>query len=392
MRVELVLELIQAHLKKEEEVFLEKANQIAEEESKKGNKNNSGKILSLLKENEVIFQEKSTKIFSPSSGSSDLIGKVQKKQIISPRDKSSNIELFEVHYPSEFDQSTMFLSSAVENKINSILSEHANREILLNNGLPTENRLLLCGPPGCGKTSTAYMISSKLDLPLIYVRLDSLVSSFLGQTGTNMRKIFDAVNGKPVVLLLDEFDAIAKKRDDKNELGELKRVVNTLLQNLDLLSNDVFVIAATNHESLLDEAIWRRFNSVMYLDLPNKKMRSEYIKYQMDLYDIEDGRLNYEKLSNFTAGLNFSQIQEISLKAIKNTVLNHKTREMRQEDYIESLINVIFLYNTDKEMLDVEKVRKLRENGVTLQMLSELLKIPRTTLNDRLKKGERKNE
>jgi len=386
MRMELVIELIQTHLKKEDAQFIEKVNQIADEEIKKGNKSNAQKLFSVLKNNEILIKQKVSKTFSPSSG---IVEIVQRQQIIPPRDKSNNIELFEVIQPSEIDQSAIFLSTAIKDKIDSVLFEHSNIETLLKHGLPYENRLLLCGPPGCGKTSTAYMIAKKMDLPLIYVRLDSLVSSFLGQTGTNMRKIFDSVNGKQVILLLDEFDAIAKKRDDKNELGELKRVVNTLLQNLDLLTKEVFVIAATNHESLLDEAIWRRFNSVMYLDLPNKKLRSDYLQYLMNFYDVDDSKLNYDKLSDFTSGLNFSQIKEISLKSIKDIILNQDTNKMSQEDFIASLLNVIFLYNTDKEILDIEKVKQLRENGVTLQVIADLLKIPRTTLNDRLKKGEK---
>lgn len=389
MRMELVIELIQAHLKKENLQFIEKVNQIANEELKKGNKSNAQKLFDVLKNNETVIKQNVSKTFSPSSGSGEI---VQRQQIIAPRDKSSNMELFEVIQPSEIDTSAMFLSPAIEGKIDSVLSEHNNRDILLKHGLPFENRLLLCGPPGCGKTSTAYMIAKKMNMPLIYVRLDSLVSSFLGQTGTNMRKIFDAVNGKQVILLLDEFDAIAKKRDDKNELGELKRVVNTLLQNLDLLTKEVFVIAATNHDDLLDEAIWRRFNSVMYLDLPNKKLRGEYIQYLMNLYEVDDSKLDYDKLADFTNGLNFSQIKEISLKSIKDMILNHDTNKMNQEDFVKSLINVNFLYNTDKEFLDINKLKKLRENGVTLQVLADLLKIPRTTLSDRLKKGEKNND
>lgn len=389
MRMDLVVELIQAHLRNEDIKFIEKVNQIAEEEVKKGNKSNAQKLLNVLNSNEDAMKKNAPRTFSPSSG---LKEPERKQQIIAPRDKSSNIELFEVIQPSEIDQSTILLSPVIEGKIESILSEHSNREMLLRHGLPFENRLLLCGPPGCGKTSTAYMIAKKMNMPLIYVRLDSLVSSFLGQTGTNMRKIFDAVNGKQVILLLDEFDAIAKKRDDKNELGELKRVVNTLLQNLDLLTKEVFVIAATNHEKLLDEAIWRRFNSVIYLDLPNEKLREKYIKSLMTVYEVDDSKLDYIKLANFTNGLNFSQIKEITLKSVKNAILKQETNSINNEDFITSLINVIFLYNTDKDNLDICKVKKLRENGVTLQNISDLLKIPRTTLNDRLKRGEKCNE
>ncbi|OKL37613.1 AAA family ATPase [Domibacillus mangrovi] len=387
MRLELVIDLIKAYSNKDDKLFKDKVSQIAEEEKAKGNKNSATKLLAAFQKNDFKIDEGgSKKVFFPSSGAQ--VASNKQPQIIAPRDKSNNLELFEVIYPSQIDNSSIFLAPKIENKIEAVINEYKNKDFLVSNGLPVENRLLLCGPPGCGKTSTAYMIAKKMDLPLIYVRLDSLVSSFLGQTGTNIRKIFEAVNGRNVILLLDEFDSIAKMRDDKNELGELKRVVNTLLQNLDLLTSDVFVIAATNHENLLDKAVWRRFNSVMYLDLPNKALRADYIKHLMSFHGIGDSKVNYDKLSDFTSGLNFSEIREISLKAIKNIVLNEGSKDLSIKDYVEALIDVVFLYNTDKEVLDISKLRKLRENGVTLQVLAELLDIPRTTLSDRLKKEE----
>ena len=143
--------------------------------------------------------------------------------------------------------------------------------------MPT-NRILLCGPPGCGKTLTANAIASEIGIPVAYVKLDGLISSYLGQTGTNIRKIFDYVKNKRIVLFLDEFDAIAKKRDDANELGEMKRVVMTLLQNMDAMPANVFLIAATNHHHLLDSALWRRFDISLFLELPNTIQRGGIIR------------------------------------------------------------------------------------------------------------------
>ena len=122
-------------------------------------------------------------------------------------------------------------------------------------GMPFNMSLLLYGPPGCGKTSIANYLANKLELPLVTARLDTLISSLLGNTAKNLRRIFDYASRQPCVLFLDEFDAIAKARDDTHELGELKRVVNSLLQNMDAYCQNGIMIAATNHQELLDDAI-----------------------------------------------------------------------------------------------------------------------------------------
>ncbi|WP_197274815.1 ATP-binding protein [Halolactibacillus sp. JCM 19043] len=142
-------------------------------------------------------------------------------------------KLYDVIYPSGIDTDKLVLSSEVQKKVDSLINEYSNKEKFEKRGIIIENRLLLCGPPGCGKTTIAYHIAKKMNLPIVYVRLDSLISSMLGQTSSNLRAIFEELNDKNVIIFLDEFDSIAKKRDDSNELGELKRVVNSLLQNID---------------------------------------------------------------------------------------------------------------------------------------------------------------
>ena len=134
--------------------------------------------------------------------------------------------------------------------------------------MPFNMSLLLYGPPGCGKTSIAYYLAHRLGLPLVTARLDALISSLLGNTAKNLRRVFDFANRQPCVLFLDEFDAIAKARDDQHELGELKRVVNSLLQNMDTYCQHGVLIAATNHQELLDDAIWRRFQTVIEVPKP----------------------------------------------------------------------------------------------------------------------------
>ncbi|AUJ25211.1 AAA family ATPase [Virgibacillus dokdonensis] len=387
MRMELIYNLINNHYLNDESGFKNTVIQIANEEELKGNLEIYNRLNGLVKANGKKIKYNNNNLFTPSSGRSSNKTEISKNKMISPRDKNTNFELMEIHYPGE-KKNKLFLSETVSKKIDTILSEYKQKEILESNNLPIENRLLLCGPPGCGKTSTAYLISEKLQLPLAYVRLDTLVSSLLGQTGSNIRKIFEAVKNKNVILFLDEFDAIAKMRDDKQEMGELKRVVNTLLQNLDLLPNDVFVIAATNHEKLLDKAVWRRFNTVLYLDLPSEELRGKYIENLIKSYNIDDTNLDYKKLSKLTSKLSYSQLYEISLKAIKHTLLNDDIKHINTKSYTKSLLEVLFLYNFDDGELDISKIHELRKNGLTLQILSDTFNIPRSTLADRLKKEE----
>lgn len=151
------------------------------------------------------------------------------------------------------------------------------REDMQRAGLPAPRALLLYGPPGCGKTTAARYIAAALHLPLLTVRLDAVISSYLGTTAKNLRMVFDYAAHCGGVLFLDEFDALAKMRDDANEVGEIKRIVNGLIQNLDMYP-EMPLIAATNHEHLLDPAIWRRFDSIIALPLPGQDERKALLR------------------------------------------------------------------------------------------------------------------
>ena len=152
--------------------------------------------------------------------------------------------------------------------VRSMLREHNREEVLKAHGLRASDRLLFCGTPGCGKTLTAEVIAGELGRPLAIVRTGSVVSSFLGETAANLRKVFDYISASPLVALFDEFDALGKEREDASGHGELRRVVNAVLQMLDAYDGRSLIIAATNHERLLDSAIWRRFEEVLFLKPP----------------------------------------------------------------------------------------------------------------------------
>lgn len=381
MRFNKLVELVAAHYKGNEEEFQKILNDIKELERLQGNDSNIKSLEAAMKGKTVVNNTIKEK-FIASSGTYKIAN-----QIIPPKDKNSGMELYKVIYPNEIDIPKIHLSYEIEEKINSIKEEYENKEILYSHNLEFENRILLSGPPGCGKTTLAYHISKILDLPIAYLRLDTLISSLLGQTGNNLRKIFDSVQEKKMILFFDEFDAVAKKRDDQHELGELKRIVNSLLQNLDHLSNDVFVVAATNHEDILDKAIWRRFNSTIYLDLPDEKLRTVYLNYSIKNFDFNDSSLDYKRLAKVTTGMNYSEIDEIVKKVIKYNLLNKKT-DLETEDFLENLLKYLYRYNTEQKSINVKQMKSLKERGFTNTELSKLLKIPRTTLIDKLKKED----
>ena len=187
----------------------------------------------------------------------------------------------------------------------------------------TRLALLLSGPPGTGKTLLAGHIAAELNLPLYAVRLDSVISSLLGDTAKNIRSIFDYVSVHPGILFIDEMDAVAKLRSDQHELGELKRVVNTLIQGLDSLDERSIVIGATNHSELLDPAIWRRFPYKIELDYPNSEVREDIWRHYLSKDDPDCAFSQI--LAKVSKGLTGSDIQNLALAARRQALFD--TRE-----------------------------------------------------------------
>nr|WP_236588126.1 ATP-binding protein [Tumebacillus amylolyticus] len=180
--------------------------------------------------------------------------------------------------------------------------------------------MLLYGAPGCGKTLLAKNLSKALGLPIVIARLDSLISSFLGNTAKNIRNYFEYAKNNQCILFFDEFDAVAKHRDDANELGELKRVVNSLLQNIDSLDNGSILVAATNHEGLLDPAIWRRFSLKIHMEKPD--YRSRYTIISETLKELNEKEVNL--LASIFRELSGAAIKEICINARREAIINDR--------------------------------------------------------------------
>lgn len=192
--------------------------------------------------------------------------------------------------------------------------------------VPIPNKLVMFGPPGTGKTLTAFYLAKQLELPLILVRLDAIIHSHLGETASNVRKIFEYAKATPCVLFLDEFDAIARTRENNDEVKEMARVVNTLLQCLDEFEGESIFAAATNLQAELDNAIWRRFDTKLTYSLPDNEERAKYIALLIGDFAHEEQvqQLAFERLS----GCSYADMEQIVLKAKRKAIIEDCTLSM----------------------------------------------------------------
>lgn len=251
-----------------------------------------------------------------------------------PRDRERNLPLTQIRNPVRRMEDVV-LSEENSSMLDELLEEYHRIEVLKSHGLQPSDRLLFCGPPGCGKTVTAEVIAGELGLPLVIVRIDSVVSSYLGETASNLRQVFDFAASFPTVTLFDEFDALAKERSDSSDHGELKRVVNAFLQMLDDYEGKSLLIGATNHERILDTAVWRRFDEVFVFEMPNleqiRRLLSVKLRGIRREFNPEDSRI-----AGLFKGMSHADVERVVRRAAKDMIL--AGQEFMTERHLRSAI------------------------------------------------------
>ncbi|ENS1192959.1 AAA family ATPase [Escherichia coli] len=263
----------------------------------------------------------------------------------------------------------------ISKKLESIVNERENAVSLFKAGLEPVKTVLLSGPPGVGKTMSAHWLAAKLNLPLLTLDLSSVMSSLLGKTGNNIKSVMDYAKEKPCVLLLDEFDAVAKRRDDDRDVGELKRLVTVLLQTIDEWPATSLLVAATNHPDILDPAVWRRFEHILKFNMPSVELIDRYLVN----HNIEP-ELS-KKLTPLLDGMSFAIINRILNFSKKNEVL-------RNIPFESSLIEAVI---TERVSLDEFSdndlnIIKYHFDGFSNRKIAELVGVSHPTIANKLQK------
>jgi SpoVK/Ycf46/Vps4 family AAA+-type ATPase len=294
-KADYILSLIKAHYNNENERFTTIALQLAAHEAKLGHTLVANEIKSIIDKSKE--NKHKNKAFS-----SDLHGLTLE-----------NVPAVKL--------SDLIASHEIKSKVNRIILEFIQRDKLRKHGLENRRKILLSGPPGTGKTLTASIVANELKLPLCTILMDKMVSKFMGETSTKLRQVFDLISEKQGVYLFDEFDAIGGERTRENEVGEMRRVLNSFLQFIERDNSDSLIIAITNNKQLLDQALFRRFDDVILYQLPDLEEKEELLRNRLSRYSKN---VRFKDLLPKINGLSHAEISLACIDAIKETILNEK--------------------------------------------------------------------
>jgi len=292
-KADLLKALIHSHFEEDRERFNSLALQIAAQEARLGHMNVAGDIKGLVDKN----RDRAKKNVVMLPGFDEMVAKVEKN-----------------HKLSE-----LVSSSGMKNQIGRLLLEYRQRDTLQKHGLSFRRKILLAGPPGTGKTMTASILATELQLPSYVILMDRVVQKYMGETSAKLRQVFDIIREQRGVYLFDEFDAIGGERSKENDVGEMRRVVNTFLQFLENDFSESFIVAATNNIKLLDQALFRRFDDVLMYTLPTEEEAKRLILNTLGTF------LGEQKLTGLPQGIeNLSQAElvQIAKETIKDAILS----------------------------------------------------------------------
>ena len=215
----------------------------------------------------------------------------------------------------------MVIDERLSSQIRRVIREQRHASLIRENGLSPRRKLLLTGPPGTGKTLTSLVLAGELGLPLYQVRLDGLITRYLGETAAKLRQIFDSTEKNRGVYFFDEFDAIGSNRGLTNDVGEIRRVLNSFLQMLEEDSSNSLVVAATNHPAILDSALFRRFDDVLEYRLPDAERIAELLKAR--LHRVAKSGTRWDILAEEASGLSYADVAQVSGEVLKSALIDN---------------------------------------------------------------------
>jgi len=246
------------------------------------------------------------------------------------RPKGELGSLLSVKYP-ENQLAEMVLTAELKERLNDVLREQRQRHKISSYGLMPKSKLLLVGPPGSGKTLTASALAGELKIPLFTIRLESVITKFMGETASKIRLVFDSIKSNRGVYLFDEFDAIGSKRDSGNDVGEIRRVLNSFLQFLEEDTPNSLIVAATNFPDMLDNALFRRFDDVIRYELPSPELAINVLKNKLAVLNTK--KIEWEEIGKVSTGLSQAELVRAAETAMKSAILANKktigTKELK---------------------------------------------------------------
>lgn len=300
--------LIRSHADGDDTRFYAIAMQVAAQAARSGH----GKFAQELRE--LVDQVKArAKATEPARGPTPI-------PLAQPRGELAG--LLTVGYP-KIRVSDMALPDPLRARLDRVLTEQRERDRLREHGFAPMRKLLLVGPPGTGKTMTAAALAGELGLPLFSIQLDGLITKYMGETAAKLRLVFEALQSTRGVYLFDEFDALGSERGAKNDVGEIRSVLNSFLQFLEQDESDSLVLGTTNHVALLDRALFRRFDTVLEYALPTEEIATQVMRGRLALLDTST--IDWPTAANAAAGLSHAEIAMACEHAAKNAILDHTT-------------------------------------------------------------------
>ena len=305
-----LIALLRSHIDGDNEQFLSVAMQVAAHEARQGHGNIAKQLRDMVDEARTLKASRASRPVPLAQPKGDLAALVSATY-------------------SDTRLANMVLPAALEERLKRIVSEQRQHRKLMAHGLRPRHKILLIGPPGSGKTMTASALAGELTLPLFTVVFDSLITRFMGETASKLRLIFDAMTRTRGVYFFDEFDAIGARRGERNDVGEIRRVLNSFLQFLENDNSDSLIIAATNHPELLDPALFRRFDDVIHYGLPDPAIVEGILRTRLSGFDPKG--VGWTEAVEAAAGLSQAEIARAAEDAAKRAILDDRTRITRDD-------------------------------------------------------------